>query len=186
MWSESWWQWTLAPVTRQKRENGATDTKYPPPNQVLVACLLLSCRTQAKVVLFCLQGEPRTGKVKLKCSQRLMIPGKQALPLNKGLPHTSALLWLGTAMSRKGPRVQGGLDPRPCSSRGKTSCTRGDLREGSRHWGWGVGGIVRHILGQPAFSLLSSPRERRDSFVLSHAPCHDMLSCQSPKRNGAG
>lgn len=46
-------------------------------------------------------------------------------------------------------------------------------------WGKAAGtgeeeGIVGHILGQLAFSLLS------------HAPCHDMLSCQSPKRNGAG
>lgn len=64
-------------------ENGATDTMNPSPNQVRVACLLLSCRTQEKMVLFCLQGETHTGKVKLKCSQRLMIPQKQVLPLQQ-------------------------------------------------------------------------------------------------------
>lgn len=133
MWSESWWRQTLAPVTRQKGENGATDTTYASPNQVPVACLLLSCRTQAKVVLFCLQGEPRTGKVERKCSQRLMIPGQQDLPLQQ-----RPAPCLGSAMSRKGPRVTKGLDPRSCSSRrGKTSCTRGGLGEDSRHWGGG-------------------------------------------------
>lgn len=35
------------------------------------------------MVLFCLQREMHTGKVKLKCSQRLMIPRKQDLPLQQ-------------------------------------------------------------------------------------------------------
>lgn len=109
-----WGMWSEDPCTSDRSEtweNGATDTMNPSSNQVWVACLLLSCKTQEKMVLFCLQGETHTGKVKLKCSQCLMIPQKQVLPL-QACPVT-------LHCSGKGPHVRGGLDPRPCSSRGK-------------------------------------------------------------------
>lgn len=79
---------------------------------------------QKKTMLFCLEGETTNGKA--KCSQHLIIPRKQVLPLQQ-MPApciygAGALVWISNVPQR--PMCWGGLEPRLCTSRDKTSCTR--------------------------------------------------------------
>lgn len=138
-----------------------------------------------KVVLFCLQGEPAHWKGE---AQMLTAPHDPwtagPSPTIKACPVPLRCSGLNLQCPAKAHASREAWIPDHALVEAKQAVP-------GEAWGKAAGigeeeGIVGHILGQPAFSLLSSPRERRDSFVLSHAPCHDMLSCQSPKRNGAG